>query len=195
MIIIEGVRRSGKSFTVEVIQKNYPDWVYYKDYGMRIIKDTEIDPDDYAIGRDMAYAQFFPKIPFIVFDRMFVDRQYWSSYVYGQFYRKRYSKEFWTEHIERVENTMFQEGVWEHIHILLIKPDGDDFKRIAEMGRQKDWLEDENIESYKQQWKLYEELLSFSSANVRFLRPFQDEEYIIDTVKRISMEEDTEWHS
>jgi thymidylate kinase len=194
MIIIEGIRRSGKTYTLETVQRNFKDVIHYKDKGMRMIKDTEIDPDDYAIGRDMAYAQLFPTIPFIIFNRMIVDRQYWSSYVYGQFYRGRYDKEFWMEHIHRVENLLFQEGIDRHIHILLIKPDEDDFKRMAEMGRQKDWLEDDNIESYKQQWRLYEELLEISSANVRFLKPFQDEEYIVKTVHKILQEED-EWHS
>ena len=193
MIIIEGIRRSGKTFTINTIQKHYTDWINYKDKGMRMIKDTEIDVDDYAIGRDMAYAQLFPTIPYIIFNRMLVDRQYWSSYVYGQFYRGKYDKEFWTDHITRVENLLFQENIQDHLHILLIRPEEDDFKRMSEMGRRKDWLEDEDIESYKRQWELYEELLEISAANVRFLKPFQDEEYIMETVKKIKLEED-EWH-
>ena len=143
----------------------------------------------------MAYAQLFPKIPYKIFDRMVIDRQYWSSYVYGQFYRKKYSKEFWIEHITRVENLLLIQDIQrQHLHILLIRPDEDDFKRMADMGREKDCFEDNSIESYKQQWKLYEEILSFSSANVRFLKPFQNKEHILEIVNKISMEED-EWHS
>lgn len=62
MIILEGVRRSGKSFTTETITKRIPSVIQYKDLGMRLIDHALVDPDCYSIGRDLAYAQFLPKL-------------------------------------------------------------------------------------------------------------------------------------
>jgi hypothetical protein len=195
IIIIEGCRRSGKSYTLEAIQEAYPHYIHYKDKGMRHIKDTDIDPDDYAIGRDMAYAQFFPNLPYIVLNKLILDRQYWSSYVYGQFYRKKYSKEFWRQHVIEVESRLFSEDdkVRRHVNILLIKPNENDFERMARMERNKDWLEDSDINSYKKQWKLYEELIDISTAEIMLLKAFQGKEYIVETVREIMKQEDTEW--
>ena len=62
LVILEGIRRSGKSFTIDVLKKRSPNLVHYKDAGMRIIDHEIVDPDQYAIGRDFAYAQFLPKL-------------------------------------------------------------------------------------------------------------------------------------
>ena len=201
MIIIEGPRRVGKTYTVNTILEAHPDFVYYKDKGMRDIRERvePVDPDDYAIGRDMAYAQFLPHLPYKILDRLVLDRQYWSSYVYGLFYRKKYSKEFWVQHIEEVENKLFGDPVEEdnlrkHINIILIHPSEEDFTRMADMGRQKDWLEDDEIDGYKTQWDLYMELVNISAANVIPLRAFQPKEEILEVVNKI-LREENEWHS
>jgi thymidylate kinase len=183
MIIIEGIRRSGKSFIINALQKHYPDLIYHKDLGIRMIKDTPIDVDDYVIGRDLAFAQFLPKIETSNIDCLILDRQYWSAYVYGQFYRNKYDKAFWRDHIEKVEQTYGINWTRKNLNVVLLSPEPEDYKRLASMGREKDHLEDSDINSYLQQQSLYLEILEFTRAQVHLLKPFQTEEYIIDFMR------------
>ena len=60
------------------------------------------------------------------------------------------------------------------------------FDRLAaEMDRKKDWLEDNTIWSYKKQRDLYEQVASISEAKVVRLKPYQTNEYILETINGI----------
>lgn len=182
MVVIEGIRRSGKSHTLEVLGANKPDLYYYKDKGVMYAMKKSIDVDDYVIGRDLTYAQLFYNLPVAAFKNLVFDRQYWTSYVYGQFYRDKYNKEFWVDHIHSVEN-MYGE-LLENICIVLITLSDDDFKRIAEMQRQKDHLESADIDGYKRQYELYQELLDISNAAVVKLPAFQSDDEILKSLEK-----------
>jgi hypothetical protein len=178
MIIIEGPRRCGKSFTKDVLLKKFGNLILFKDLGMRIIKDTPIDPDDFAIGRDLAYAQFVPQFSWApTFDRLVMDRGYWSSYVYGQCWRNRYNKNFWSEHLKRVED--FYGSYLEKVKILVFHLNEDDFKRMESMDREKDVWEHTN--DYRQQYELYSECAEKSQAKIFLIDAFQSEDYIART--------------
>jgi thymidylate kinase len=173
MIILEGIRRSGKSFTLEVLEKAYGGvFTFFKDEGMRLIRGSTIDIDDYAIGRDCAYAQLCSKTSF--FERIVFDRQYISSYVYGQFYRNRYDKDFWVDHIKKVEN-IYGENKPKIIFLDLKK---EDFERISEMNRSKDDLESSDISGYLKQYELYKDALSISKSSIFVMDSFKSKEYI-----------------
>jgi thymidylate kinase len=177
MYIIEGVRRSGKTHTLEIIDKFFIGYHFYKDLGMRLIKDSPIDTDDFSIGRDYALAQFILKIDSSSFENLLIiDRQYFSSYVYGQFYRHKYDKQFWKDHILKVEK-IYGDFI-NNIKVIFIELTEEDFKFMAEMGRQKDWLEDSDINSYKAQYELYLEALEISKARIFKMKAFQGEGYI-----------------
>lgn len=186
MLIIEGgCRKAGKSFTISVLRRAYPNFIFYKDNGMKFIADTEVDPDDYVIGRDLAYAQILPIIydEFLINNLIF-DRQYWSSYVYGQAWRSRYSKNFWVSHIRRVEDTYGEDFIKRHLKIIFITLSDADFDRIQKTTRNKDQWED--ISDYKRQYELYQELLSITSIkNIYFLPAFQTEETIVNILRPI----------
>ena len=185
MVTIEGVRRIGKSFAIDVLKKYYPNLIYHKDLGIRMIKGAGVDIDDYVIGRDLTLAQFLPKIETSNLESLIFDRQYWSSYVYGQYYRKKYNKTGWKNHILNVEQVYGIDWIEKNMHIVLLSPEADDYKRLAGMNRKKDDLEDSNIDSYIIQQELYIEILSLSRAQVHLLKPFQNEEYIISFMKRL----------
>jgi hypothetical protein len=177
MIIIEGPRKVGKSFTLETIQKYEPTTRVFKDLGIRILKDR-IDLDDYAISRDTTYAQFLPQFMYLWDDIVF-DRGYWSSYVYGQCWRNKYDKNFWIEHIKRVEDLY---GTFlSKIKVLSFDLTEDDFKRIENTIRNKDgW---ENVSDYRLQYDLYKEVADISQVKKYFIKPFQSEEYIMKEFK------------
>jgi thymidylate kinase len=183
MFIIEGVRCSGKSFTADVVRKNFPDIQVYKDVGMRLIANKGIDPDDYAIGRDLAYAQ---SLPVLMDENMantaVFDRQYFSSYVYGRAWRKRYDKEFWADHIRLVEDTYgpFLEKI---TIVFLDLPGEETLDKMKKMHRQKDkW--DKTLD-FKRQYKLYRNLWmnNITRAKVVHLPSFQTEDFIVKFFK------------
>jgi hypothetical protein len=178
MLILEGIRRSGKSFTLDVFEKYFSQPRCFKDFGIRAIKDLNICTDAYAIGRDLAYAQFLPTLPSSVVDNIIFDRQYISSCVYGLYYRNKYNKDFWIEHMKRIENLYSSAGL--NITTVFLKLKDSDFHKIASMNRKKDDLEDDNELSYREQYDLYEELLNFSSFPVFELEAFLSEENLID---------------
>jgi thymidylate kinase len=186
MIILEGVRQSGKTYAVNVLDKNFAHMLIYKDIGMRLIANSKVDPDDYAIGRDLAYAQSLPQMAddFLFQNNLIFDRGYWSSYVYGQAWRNKYDKDFWKEHISLVEK------VWgdalNKVHIVFITLTPEDFTRIENMNRDKDvW---DATKDFRNQYALYGEILNMtkvSKANIHLLPAFQKDEFIIDFFKQI----------
>lgn len=177
MVIIEGIRRSGKSHTFEVLEEHKPELYYHKDKGVIHAMKRGISVDDYVIGRDMTYAQLFYKLPTAAFKNIVFDRQYWTSYVYGQFYRDKYNKDFWMDHIHAVENEYAE--MLDNVCVVLITLKDTDFKYIAEMSRQKDHLESTNIDEYKRQYELYQELLDISNVAVVKMPAFQPETEIL----------------
>lgn len=184
MYILESARSGGKSFTADVIRKNFPNVCVYKDVGMRLIGNKNIDPDDYAIGRDLAYAQ---SLPILMDEHMtetaVFDRQYFSSYVYGRAWRKKYDKEFWADHIRLVEDTY---GPFlEKINIIFLDlPDEATLDRMKKMHRQKDkW---DNKLDFKRQYNLYLYLINnITKAKVTFLPSFQSEDFIVNFFKSL----------
>ena len=149
---------------------------------MYLISDANVDPDDFTIGRNFAYAQMMPELlSEYTLEHLVLDRQYWSSYVYGQAWRDKYDKQFWTEHIQDIEE---QWGEYlEDIKFILITPDEEDFKRAEELVRESDnW--DYRVD-YRNQHELYEEVFEISRANKFRMRPFQTKEYIIKVFKDI----------
>lgn len=178
MIILEGIRRSGKSFTTKFIEDYFPFYVVYKDDGVRLIKDSPIDIDDYVIGRDLAYAQFIKTMPEKAINRLFLDRQYLTSYVYGQFYRDKYDKEFWAKHIQKVEAQYGDDFIEKFMSILFIEMNEDDLVKAANLDRDKDDLEDNDIQSYIKQYELYQEVLSITKVPVYRMKAFQDSAYL-----------------
>jgi len=167
---------------MDVLQKSFANLIFHKDLGMRIIKGTSISPDDYAIGRDLALAQFIPHFYWEdTFNRLVVDRGYWSSYVYGQCWRDRYDKNFWTEHLKKVEGCY---GAFlKQLKIVLFRLTEEDFDRIENMNRQKDdW---EGINDYRKQYDLYKECIERSKARVYSLEAFKSEDYIVQTFSKV----------
>lgn len=184
MIILEGIRRSGKSFTTDLLKNKIPNLVHYKDIGMRLINHNVVDSDYYAIGRDFAYAQFLPKLRWDTYftKRLLFDRAYWSTYVYGQCWRDNLSKTFLKDHIHKVEEVYGD--FLEQIKILFITLSEDDLKRIESMGRGKDqW--DKTRDDYRQQYDLYMELFDISKVRTFTLDAFQDEKHILDVFNKV----------
>jgi hypothetical protein len=185
MIIIEGIRRSGKTYAINVLKKNFPHLILYKDLGIRITLNSGVDPDDYAVGRDLAYAQGIPTfVDWDVFPRIVFDRQYWSSYVYGQAWRKKYDKTFWKAHVVTVED------IWgvvlKNVHVVLLTCDEDALLRIENMDRTKD--EWEITRDFRKQYELYQELPSITKIppeNIHRLPAFMKDDYIADFFKQI----------
>ena len=177
MVILEGIRSCGKTFTSDVISKVFPIRLY-KDLGIRMLKENNLktDVDDYSIGRDLAYAQFAKKIDKPTLDMLVFDRQYISSCVYGIHYRNRYDKEFWFNHLKMVESIYKKSNT--NVKILFIELESEDFKKIVEMKRKKDWLDTTDINDYIKQYLLYLDFLQYSSFPVIRMKAFQDEEYI-----------------
>jgi len=187
LIILEGIRRSGKSHTIKILKKSISQLIFYKDLGMRIIVNKAIDSDVYAIGRDLAYAQFLPNLyrhgsykDFV--ERLFFDRAYWSSYVYGQAWRNNYSKTFWKNHIKLVED--IYGDFLENIKIVFITLTKDDFQRIESIDRNKDQWEKTHTD-YKEQYDLYIELFGISKAKIYTLDGFKDDRYITSKIRHI----------
>lgn len=178
MIVIEGIRRSGKTHTVDIIKSNNKNLIFYKDLGVMYAMKNGIDVDDYVIGRDLSYAQLFSNTQPDIFNNIFFDRQYLSSYVYGQYYRDKYDKVFWRDHIRRVEELYAKAGILNKIEILFIQLSDTDIDNIHKIKRNKDHLEDENTDGYKRQYELYQEALSITSAKLNFIKGFKEEEYI-----------------
>jgi len=178
LIVIEGIRRSGKTYLVDTIKNKNNDVIFYKDRGVMYAMKNNIDVDDYVIGRDLTYAQLFSNTKPDIFNNIVFDRQYLSSYVYGQYYRNKYNKVFWRDHIRKVENLYESAGILDQIKILFIELDESDFEKIANMNRNKDHLENNNIVEYKEQYYLYKEALSITKANVSYIKAFQDSEKI-----------------
>jgi thymidylate kinase len=183
MIIIEGIRRAGKTFTINTIKKYCPGMIFYKDTGLEYAKELELDIDDYVISRDLTYSQLIPSLPKFANSNLVFDRQYYSSYVYGQFYRNKYSKEFWQEHVERVENEY--DEFLDNIIIMFLTLKNEDFRKIAEMDRQKDDLEDKDENSYLKQYELYNEVANISKARIYNLKAFQSEDYIKSEFEKV----------
>lgn len=183
MIILEGIRRSGKTFTMDVLKENFKNMQVYKDVSMRIINHQSINADAVAMGRDFAYAQFIPQIlSKSLSDHIIFDRGYWSSYVYAQCWRDEFTKEQMTEHVQKVEE---QYGNFmDNIKIVFIKVDAVDIERIEAMDRGKDRWEKTHSD-YREQYSLYTELPMISKANVYEMKAFQDEEYIVNKFKDI----------
>jgi hypothetical protein len=184
IFILEGVRASGKSFTADIIRNKFPDIQVYKDAGMRLIANKSIDPDDYAIGRDLAYAQSLPILmDDYMADTAVFDRQYFSSYVYGLAWRKKYDKEFWADHIRLVEDTY---GPFlKKINVILLDlPNDETLERMKKMNRKKDkW--DKTLD-FKRQYKLYLKLVNnITRAKVVFLPSFQTEDFIVQFFKSL----------
>lgn len=185
MLIIEGVRKSGKSYTTNLLSK-FPHFLIYKDLGMRLIPGTKVDPDDYAIGRDFAYAQSLPSIAdeYLFKNNLVFDRGYWSSYVYGQAWRDKYDKDFWKNHIIKIEETWGE--TLNEIQVVLITLTEDDFVRIENMNRSKDvW---DSTSDFRKQYELYQEILNvttLSKNNIHFLPAFQSDEFIKDFFNKI----------
>lgn len=180
MVILEGTRRSGKSYTTKFIEDNFAFYNVYKDQGIRILQDTAslVDVDDYVIGRDLAYAQLMKIMPDKMIKRIFFDRQYLSSYVYGQFYRDKYNKQFWTDHIHRVEEVYGENFLKNSMMIIFIELESWHFEKIAKLNRKKDVFECDNIDSYKRQYELYQEVLDITQAPVFKMKAFQDLAYL-----------------
>lgn len=185
MIILESCRRAGKTYTCEKVEQYFSHIQIYKDFGIRIIKNinANIDIDDYAIGRDLAYAQFLPSLPNDLVSNLLIDRQYLSTCVYGICYRDKYDKKFWFEHIKRVEELYKNMGM--KISILFIELEQKDFHKIASMGRKKDWLEDDDEQGYHIQYELYEDFLAHTSFPIVRMKAFQDDEYIISKISEV----------
>jgi len=165
------------------LKRRIPNLIHYKDLGMRIIASTSIDPDYYAIGRDLAYAQFLPKLQWDeeFTKRLLFDRAYWSTYVYGQCWRDNLSKIFFDAHIEIVEETY---GMFlKNIKILFITLTEDDMKRIESMDRNKDQWDTHT--DYRKQYKLYLELFNISNTKIFTLDAFKDEDYIVNTFNKV----------
>lgn len=179
MIILEGIRRSGKTYTTEFVSQSFPFYIVYKDEGMRIIRDKPIDIDDYVIGRDLAYAQFAKTLPDKAVDRLFLDRQYFTSYVYGQFYRKKYDKEFWADHIRLVESHYGDYFIENFMSLVFIDMNEDDLKSVAKMSRKKDHLESSAFDDYKRQYELYQEALEITKVPVHRMKAFQSNDYLV----------------
>jgi thymidylate kinase len=183
MVCIEGIRKSGKTYTIDVIRKNFPQVIVYKDLGIRDIAPKEVSIDDFSIGRDFTYAQCLPKLVGDAHKNIVFDRQYWSSYVYGQAWRNKYNNEFWTNHIHKVEETY---GDWlKNIHVVFITLTDSDFQRIEEMNRKKDrW---DGIADFEKQYDLYLEVVvktKLPYGNVHLLSAFSNDAFIIDFFKR-----------
>lgn len=183
IIIIEGIRRSGKTFTIDVIRKYIPEYTLYKDEGIRIATERKWDIDNYATTRDLTYAIFLSKMPNLINSKLIFDRQYLSSYVYGQFYRSTYDKEYWTNHIKMIEE-IYDEKL-QDITILFMSLTESDFKHMASLTRNKDHLETSEIDSYKRQYELYLEALEISNAKIVPIKAFQTEEYLVKVLKNI----------
>ncbi len=179
MIIIEGIRRSGKTHTVNLLKTIFNDVIFFKDASFANLNPS-LDPDSFAIGRDCAYAQFLPTLDKSYTDRLLFDRQYWSSYVYGQIYRDRYQN-FWENHIRNVEG-IYGDNLPK---ILFITLETEDIKRISNMDRTKDGLETTNEAIYLKQYIKYTELFGISNADIYMMKAFQDDEYIIEFFKHI----------
>lgn len=183
MIILEGCRRSGKSYTCDKIKEFFPDIQIYKDLGMRITHHSypDINVDDYSVGRDLAYAQYFPTLPKHITNSLVVDRQYISSCVYGLYYRNNYDHKYWLEHLKKIEELYYRTN--QKIVILFMTILDGGFKKIAEMDRKKDWLEDNSGEDgYRKQYNLYESFLKHTVFPVVRLVAFRDDHYIMDKV-------------
>ena len=183
MFVIEGVRCSGKTFTVDVIKKNFPNVCVYKDAGLRVASDLQLDLDDYAIGRDLTYAQALPVLmDDHLADTAVFDRMYFSSYVYGIAWRKG-DKQFWKEHIQRIEN-LYGDFLKKIHFILLDLPTDAELDRIKKMRRQKDkW--DKTLD-FKRQYRLYLEIVNkITKAKVTLLPSFQSEDFIVKFFKEV----------
>jgi hypothetical protein len=186
VVILESVRQGGKTYTANVLDKNFPHMLIYKDIGMRLIVNSKVDPDDYAIGRDLAYAQALPQMAdeFLLESNLVFDRGYWSSYVYGQAWRNKYDKEFWRSHIALVEK-IWGEAL-NKVHIVFLTLTQEDFGRIENMDRKKDaW---DSTQDFRKQYSLYGEILNttiIKKQNIHFLPAFKNDEYIIDFFKKI----------
>ena len=183
MIILEGIRRSGKSYTIEVLKRHFLNLIYYKDLGMRLISGV-VDPDSYAIGRDLAYAQFLPNLQWNedFIKRLLFDRSYWSTYVYGLSWRDNFSRTFFKEHIKRVEK--IYGDFLKDIKILFITLTEDDMKKIELMDRKKDRWENTHSD-YRIQYKLYNKLFDISNAKIFTLDAFKNEDYIVKTFNNV----------
>jgi thymidylate kinase len=151
---------------------------------MRFIAQGPIDPDCYAIGRDLAYAQFLPKLywdtDFI--NRLLFDRAYWSTYVYGLCWRNNYGRTFLKSHVEKVEETY---GMFlKEIKIVFITLTENDFNRIKGMDREKDIWESTRVD-YHKQYETYQELFKISKAKIFELEAFNSDDYIIKTFNKV----------
>ena len=179
MIVLEGIRSSGKSFTLDVLKKNLPQLIFYKDLGMRIFP-KEVDPDDYAIALDYTYAQCLPKLV-APHEHIIIDRLYFSSYVYGQAWRKTYDKKFWTNHIKTVEQ-MYGNFLKE-ITFVYLSVSYDDLDRIKKMNRKKDQWDSKH--DFIRQDQLYTQLFNrgITKAKVLLLPAFQSEDFITQFFK------------
>lgn len=180
MIILEGIRRSGKTYTTIFVRDNFPFYIVYKDEGIRLIKDTPVDIDDYVVGRDLAYAQFVKTLPEKAINRLFLDRQYFTSYVYGQFYRNKYDKQFWANHIRRVEAQYGDEFIEKFMSVVFIEMDEQDLKRAANTARYKDALESNTLDDYKRQYELYQEIFEITKVPIYRMKAFQNAAYLTD---------------
>ncbi len=178
MVILEGIRRCGKSYTTSFVETNFPFYVVYKDEGINIIKGSPVDIDDYVVGRDLAYAQLISEMPTKAIKRLFFDRQYLSSYVYGQFYRNKYDKSFWVNHIKQVEEIYGKEFISQYLSIVFIELEDTDFEKIANIQRNKDSLETNDIDAYKRQYELYQEALEITTVPTYRMKAFQDVSYL-----------------
>lgn len=189
MIVIEGIRRSGKTHTIETVKENmanrYLSPIFYKDIGVPFAMNNGLSVDDYVIGRDLAYAQFLSLVKPAEFQLLVFDRQYLTTYVYGQFYRSNYSKEFYRQHIEHVESFYKEAGLINKMYTIFIELKEKDFERIAEMDRKKDILEDSDIEGYKKQYELYQEAIDLTGTNVVRLPAFQNKNRILEIFSSI----------
>jgi len=179
LVILEGIRRSGKSHTIDIIKKNNLNLLFYKDHGVMYAMNNNIDVDDYVISRDLTYAQLFTETKPDFLNKIIFDRQYLSSYVYGQYYRNKYDKSFWRDHIKKVEELYYKADLLDHIKIVFIKLNDNELTNIAKMNRAKDQLEDNNLDGYKRQYDLYQEALLITKADVHYIEGFKDREYII----------------
>lgn len=150
---------------------------------MKIVSDyaEEVNIDDIAIGRDLALAQFIAKLPSYVTDRYIFDRQYWSSYVYGQAWRDKYSKAFWEKHIQVVESYLLYTN--SKIKIVFLQLTENDFKRVESNNRKKDkW---DLTTDFRYQYDLYQEVIRLSKMEIHMMKAFQDDKYIIDFIRNV----------
>ncbi len=182
IIILEGIRRSGKSYTIEILKRNFKNLTYYKDSSMGFVDHNKVCPDSIAIGRDLAYAQFLKVINKSESDYLLFDRGYWSTYVYGQCWRNKFTKVDMEKHVKKVEE--IYGDFLNNIKVVFLEVDAVDIELIESMNREKDqW--DKSHNDYREQYSLYSELPLISKVKVFEMKAFQSSSYIVNKFKDI----------